>query len=71
MAGGREEGILHGANVIMPNLSPPSARDKYMLYDNKLRSGAEAAENIAALRENLRKIGYEIAVDRGDSLVEG
>ena len=41
MAGGREEGILHGANVIMPNLSPPSARDKYMLYDNKLRSGAE------------------------------
>ena len=55
----------------MPNLSPPSARDKYMLYDNKLRSGAEAAENIAALRENLRKIGYEIAVDRGDSLVEG
>ena len=71
MAGGREEWILHGANVIMPNLSPPSARDKYMLYDNKLRSGAEAAENIAALRENLRKIGYEIAVDRGDSLVEG
>ena len=71
MAGGREEGILHGANVIMPNLSPPSARDKYMLYDNKLRSGVEAAENIAALRENLRKIGYEIAVDRGDSLVEG
>ena len=71
MAGGREEGILCGANVIMPNLSPPSARDKYMLYDNKLRAGAEAAENIAALRENLQKIGYGIAVERGDSLVDG
>ena len=70
MEGGREEGILCGANVIMPNLSPPSARDKYMLYDNKLRSGAEAAENIALLRENLRQIGYGIAVARGDSLVE-
>lgn len=69
MQGGREEGILRGANVIMPNLSPPSARDKYMLYDNKLRSGAEAAENIANLRENLMKVGYDIAVDRGDSLV--
>ena len=42
---GRERGIRAGANVVMPNLSPLSVRKKYMLYDNKLSSGAEAAEN--------------------------
>ena len=39
---GRERGILSGANVIMPNLSPVNVRDKYMLYNNKLSSGPEA-----------------------------
>ena len=32
---GREAGILAGANVVMPNLSPVSVREKYSLYDNK------------------------------------
>ena len=41
---GRERGILAGCNVVMPNLSPQSVRKKYMLYDNKLSSGEEAAE---------------------------
>lgn len=31
---GRELGMLAGANVLMPNLSPPEARENYMLYDN-------------------------------------
>ena len=66
---GREEGILHGANVVMPNLSPEDAREKYTLYDNKLHSGAEAAESLGLLRESLEKIGYEIPVSRGDSLI--
>lgn len=67
--GGRERGILHGANVIMPNLSPLEVRKKYMLYDNKLSSGAEASEGLAILRASLEKIGYRIPVARGDSLV--
>ena len=66
---GREAGILHGANVVMPNLSPEEARGKYLLYDNKLATGAEAGESLGLLRENLRKIGYEIPVSRGDSLI--
>lgn len=66
---GREEGILHGANVVMPNLSPEDAREKYTLYDNKLHSGEEAAESLGLLRESLEKIGYEIPVSRGDSLI--
>ncbi|NMA42638.1 MAG: [FeFe] hydrogenase H-cluster radical SAM maturase HydE [Oligosphaeraceae bacterium] len=63
---GREKGVLAGANVIMPNLSPPEARDKYMIYNNKLRTGAEGAEGLRLLAEKMRAIGCEIAVDRGD-----
>lgn len=63
---GRERGILAGANVIMPNLSPSDARKKYMLYNNKLSSGDEAAENLANLKRSMAAIGYEIVTDRGD-----
>lgn len=65
-AEGREKGILAGANVVMPNLSPLNVRDKYTLYDNKLATGAEAAESWAELSDKLKVIGYELAVDRGD-----
>ena len=66
---GREEGILCGANVVMPNLSPEDARGKYLLYDNKLSSGAEAAESVFLLRESLENIGYRAVAAKGDSLV--
>ena len=63
---GREKGILSGANVVMPNLSPPEVRDKYMLYNNKLSSGPEAAQNLLELKRRMAAIGYEVVVDRGD-----
>lgn len=63
---GRERGILAGANVVMPNLSPPAERAKYSLYDNKASMGAEAAEGLKRLEEELKKIGYEISKERGD-----
>ncbi|MBE5765560.1 MAG: [FeFe] hydrogenase H-cluster radical SAM maturase HydE [Clostridiales bacterium] len=65
--GGREAGILAGANVIMPNLSPSDVRSKYLLYNNKLATGLEAAEALDALRQSMRAIGYEICTSRGDS----
>lgn len=64
--GGRERGILAGANVVMPNLSPPDKREKYSLYNNKLATGVEAAEGINALREQFDTIGYKIVCERGD-----
>ena len=65
---GRELGILAGANVVMPNLSPRDVRKKYMLYDNKICTGDEAAECRACLQRRVEKIGYHIAVSRGDSI---
>ena len=65
---GREYGILAGANVIMPNLSPEEVRNKYMLYDNKLSTGGEAAENIADINKRMNAIGYNIVVDRGNHI---
>lgn len=64
---GREKGILAGANVVMPNLSPEQVREKYLLYDNKLCTGDEAAESLRKLNERMQKIGYHITVGRGDS----
>lgn len=63
---GRERGILAGANVLMPNLSPREARARYRLYNNKLSEGAECADNIRELRKRIQATGYEIVVDRGD-----
>ena len=65
---GRERGILAGANVVMPNLSPAQVRKKYLLYDNKICTGSEAAESLKDLESRMRAIGYRIAVCRGDSL---
>lgn len=63
---GRELGILSGANVIMPNLSPADVRENYTLYDNKLCTGAEAAAGIQELKDRMCAIGYQIVTDRGD-----
>ena len=63
---GREKGILQGANVVMPNLSPTSVRKKYLLYDNKICTGDEAAECKNCMERRMKSIGYEVVVDRGD-----
>ncbi len=65
-ARGRERGILAGANVIMPNLSPESRREQYELYDNKASKGQESAQNIQELKMAMEAIGYNIVTDRGD-----
>ena len=63
---GREKAILAGANVVMPNLSPLHVREQYMLYNNKIATGLEAAESIHKLAENIAAIGYKLVHERGD-----
>lgn len=64
---GREKAFNVGANVVMPNLSPPDSRNKYSLYDNKANSGDEAAEGLRHLSERIENAGYVVDMGRGDS----
>lgn len=63
---GRRKGILAGANVVMPNLSPSPVREDYSLYEGKASCGAESAEGLEKLRKELQSIGYDIVIERGD-----
>ena len=65
--GGRERGIVAGANVVMPNLSPKQKRADYEIYDNKLSLGAESAEMLDLLKNKIKNIGYEVVMSRGDN----
>lgn len=65
--GGRVKGLLHGANVVMPNLSPLEVREKYNIYDRKQSFGAESAEGLKLLETELYSIGRTLSFSRGDS----
>ena len=65
---GREQGILAGANVIMPNITDTRYRRSYQLYDGKpcLDENASACRGCLQLR--IAAIGETIAFGRrGDS----
>lgn len=64
--GGREMGVLYGANVVMPNLSPMDVRKKYLLYNDKIATGTESAEGVESLKKNMQDIGYILTGMRGD-----
>lgn len=63
---GREKGLKAGANVVMPNLSPVSHRKDYLLYDNKICTGEEAAECLACLSRRIASAGFTPDFSRGD-----
>ena len=63
---GREQGVLAGANVVMPNLSPTDVRKKYLLYDGKICTGDESAQCRACLERRMESIGYKVVITRGD-----
>ena len=65
---GREKGILAGANVIMPNLSPTNNRKNYLLYDNKIGTEDDAIHSHKNITKRMESIGYNVVVSRGDSL---
>lgn len=65
-ASGRQQGVLSGCNVVMPNLSPMAVRQKYLLYDNKAGIGDDGESSLRKLRAQMQEIGYEVAVGRGD-----
>ncbi len=66
--GGREQGILAGANVIMPNLTPDTVRADYNLYDHKIMTDGGSARQMQELEQSLRQVGCHTVQARGDSL---
>ena len=66
---GREKGLKAGGNVVMPNLSPTSVREKYSLYDGKICTGDEAAECRSCIERRINSAGFNLEITRGDSLV--
>ena len=64
---GREMGLLAGANVLMPNLSPQNVRELYKPYDNKICTDDEAAEHLLRLKRRVAAVGYNIVTARGDA----
>ena len=63
---GREKGILAGANVVMPNLSPVGVRKQYELYDGKICTGDESAQCLGCLQKRMQQIQYRLVISKGD-----
>lgn len=63
---GREKGILAGANVVMPNLSPTDVRGKYLLYDGKICTSDDAVKCNFCMAGRMQGIGYRLVKSRGD-----
>lgn len=63
---GRELGLLAGANVIMPNLSPGDVRGKYLLYDGKICTEDGAVSCAENIESRIRDAGYRASRSRGD-----
>ena len=60
------EGILSGANVVMPNITPLAQRAKYEIYPGKEHSQSTITSTLTNLSQQLASIGYHINPTRGD-----
>ncbi len=64
-ARGREHGLQRGANVVMPNLTPPMFRVKYEIYPSKACVEETAEECARNLDGQIRAIGRRIGIGQG------
>ncbi len=63
---GYQLGLKAGANVIMPNITPPNVKELYTLYDNKISISKEQSQIDKILKKQVESVGYKIVVDKGD-----
>lgn len=64
---GRRLGLLAGANVIMPNLSPSDHRGDYLLYDGKTKAADDVFSNHKQMIQMIESAGMCVSGDRGDA----
>ncbi|MCY2925829.1 MAG: [FeFe] hydrogenase H-cluster radical SAM maturase HydE [Planctomycetota bacterium] len=68
LAEGRELGLMRGANVVMPNLTPTAYRSLYEIYPAKACLRETADQCHSCMKSRIESIGRTVAVGRGDSL---
>ncbi len=65
---GREQGLRHGANIIMPQLTPVSVRQDYLLYEGKPCLDESAEQCRFCLERRILSVGRRVALNGwGDS----
>lgn len=68
---GREMMIEAGANVLMPNITPPEAKQHYLLYPGKICLDESGIQCIGCLSMRVKPLNRELSFVRGDGLVSG
>ncbi len=64
---GREFGLERGANVVMPNVTPPAYRQNYEIYPAKACITEDAAACRECMKNRIKSIGREVGQGRGDA----
>jgi biotin synthase len=67
LAQGRELGLQRGANVVMPNLTPPRYRRLYEIYPAKACIHETAEQCHACMKRRIEALGRTVGAGRGDS----
>ena len=67
-AHGRELALLRGANVVMPNVTPPAFRARYEIYPGKACVGETAEACQGCLAERIQALGRAVAKGPGGRL---
>lgn len=57
---GRQKGLLAGANVVMPNVTPLYKKQNYRLYENKPGVHLDPSQSLQAIRESIEGCGEHI-----------
>ena len=57
---GREQGLRYGANVIMPQVTPPRVRRMYTLYDGKPCLDDNAEQCATCLEGRIHSVGRRV-----------
>lgn len=65
---GREQMLEAGANVLMPNLTPPRFKRAYELYPGKICVDESGLACTSCLALRVQGLGLELSWERGDSL---
>ncbi len=58
---GRQKGLLAGANVVMPNVTPLQKKVNYKLYEDKPGVHLDPSQTLDKIRESIESCGHTIA----------